>query len=158
MAYVQSLAEIVNTARSLEKKEDKVAYLKENESKPLLDILCLMCDARWTFRFPSDEPPYTPSVMTETHGLLYRETRKFPYFVKQKQQGENLSQGRIEALFIQMLENIDPEDAKLVLRMTSKQPYPDLPPSVINEAFPGSIVDPIEVKRGRGRPKKSEAV
>ena len=158
MSFTESLAEIVNTARSLENKDDKVAYLRQKESRQLVDILCLMCDARWTFRVPNDAPPYNPSVMSESQGLLYREARKFPYFVEQRPDGEKLPQTRIEALFIQMLESIDPEDAKLVLRMTSKQPYPDLPPSVINEAFPGAIVDPIEVKRGRGRPKKSEAV
>ena len=57
-----------------------------------------------------------------------------------------------------MLEAVSPEDAKLILRMIAKQPYPELSPTVINEAFPGLISDPVEVKRGRGRPKKSEAV
>ena len=56
-----------------------------------------------------------------------------------------------------MLENVDPGDAKLLLRMVSKQPYPDLSPEVIDKAFPGHITNPVEVKRGRGRPKKSES-
>ena len=32
-----------------------------------------------------------------------------------------------------------------------------LSPEVINQAFPGAIVEPIAVKRGRGRPKKNES-
>ena len=116
-----------------------------------------MCDKRWTFDLPETAPPYNPSVINESHGLLYREMRKMDYFVNQMPEGKNLPRVRKEALFIQILEAVDAEDAKLVLRMISKEPYPDLAPEVINEAFPGSILDPLPVKRGRGRPKKSEA-
>ena len=152
-----SLAEIVNTARKAETVEEKVAILKRNDSQQLRDLLALMCDARWTFDLPKTAPPYNESVIHESHGLLYREMRKMKYFVEQMPDGENLPKLRKESLFIQILEAVDKEDAKLVLRMISKEPYPDLAPEVINEAFPGGIVEPIPVKRGRGRPKKSEA-
>jgi len=152
-----SLAEIVNTARKAETVEEKVAVLKRNQSQQLKDILALMCDERWTFDLPESAPPYSPSVINESHGLLYREMRKMPYFVEQRAEGKGLNRIRKEALFIQILEAVDKDDAKLVLRVTSKQPYPDLAPEVINQAFPGCIAKPIPVKRGRGRPKKSEA-
>jgi len=152
-----SLAEIVNTARKAETVEEKVAVLKRNQSQQLKDLLALMCDERWTFDLPETAPPYNESVINESHGLLYREMRKMPYFVEQRAEGKGLNRIRKEALFIQILEAVDKDDAKLVLRMTSKQPYPDLAPEVINQAFPGCIAKPIPVKRGRGRPKKSEA-
>jgi hypothetical protein len=152
-----SLAEIVNTARKAETVEEKVAVLKKNDSKQLRDILALMCDARWTFDLPDTAPPYTESVIHESHGLLYREMRKMPYFVEQMPQGKELQRIRKEQLFIQLLESIDAEDAKLVIRTIAKEPYPDLSPEVINKAFPGGIVNPIPVKRGRGRPKKNES-
>ena len=152
-----SLAEIVNTARKAETVEEKVAILKRHDSKQLRDILALMCDARWTFDLPATPPPYTESVIQESHGLLYREMRKMMYFVEQMPEGKGLPKPRKESIFIQMLEAIDKDDAKLVLRTIAKEPYPDLAPEVINEAFPGGIVEPIPVKRGRGRPKKSEA-
>ena len=152
-----SLAEIVNTARKAEKVEEKVAVLRRNQSQQLKDILALMCDSRWTFDLPETAPPYNPSDIRESHGLLYREMRKFPYFVEQRSEGKDLPRVRKESLFIQMLESIDEDDAKLVLRTIAKQPYPDLSPEVINQAFPNCIVKPIPVKRGRGRPKKNEA-
>jgi hypothetical protein len=152
-----SLAEIVNTARKAEKVEEKVAILKRHDSTQLRDVLILMCDKRWTFDLPSTPPPYNESVIHESHGLLYREMRKMPYFVEQMPDGKDLPRIRKESLFIQMLESVDKEDAKLVLRMIAKEPYPDLSPEVINQAFGNIIVDPIPVKRGRGRPKKSEA-
>ena len=153
----RSLAEIVNSAREAETVEEKVAILKRNESQQLKDLLALMCDARWTFDLPKSAPPYNESVINESHGLLYREMRKMPYFVEQRAECKGLPKLRKEALFIQILEAIDKDDAKLVLRLISKEPYPDLSPEVINQAFPGGIAEPIAVKRGRGRPKKSEA-
>ena len=152
-----SLAEIVNSARKAEKVEDKIAILQANDSSQLRDVLILMCDARWTFDLPETAPPYNESVIHESHGLLYREARKFPYFVNEMSEGNDLTRVRKEALFIQMLEAVDKDDAKLVLRMIAKQPYPDLAPEVINQALGNIIQDPIAVKRGRGRPKKSEA-
>lgn len=152
-----SLAEIVNTARKAETVEEKVAVLKKFDSQELRNILALMCDARWTFDLPETAPPYTPSDIHESHGSLYREMRKMPYFVEQRSDGRDLSRMRKEALFIQMLESVDAGDAELLIRVTSKQPYPDLAPDVINLAFPGAIQEPISVKRSRGRPKKSEA-
>ena len=152
-----SLAEIVNTARKAEKVEEKVSVLRKYDSSQLRDILALMCDARWTFDLPQVAPPFTPSDIQESHGLLYREMRKMPYFVEQREDGKDLSRMRKEALFIQMLESVDAEDAQLVLRTIAKEPYPDLSPEVINQAFPGAIVESIPVKRGRGRPKKNES-
>jgi hypothetical protein len=152
-----SLAEIINTARKAETVEEKVAILRRNDSRPLQDLLALMCDSRWTFDLPQTAPPYSPSVANESHGMLYREMRKMPYFVQQMADGKDLPRPRKEALFIQMLETVDADDAILLLRTISKEPYPDLAPEVINEAFPNCIIDSIPVKRGRGRPKKSEA-
>ncbi|MDA8752468.1 hypothetical protein N9M52_00510 [bacterium] len=152
-----SLAEIVNTARKAETVEEKVSILKRNESRALKDILALMCDERWTFDLPDTPPPYTPSDIHESHGLLYREMRKMPYFVEQMKDGKDLTRVRKEALFIQLLESVDADDAQLVIRTIAKEPYPDLSPEVINKAFPGGIVNPIPVKRGRGRPKKNES-
>jgi hypothetical protein len=152
-----SLAEIVNSARKAETVEEKVAVLKKNDSTQLRDILALMCDARWTFDLPETAPPYTESDINESHGLLYREMRKMPYFVEQRQEGQGMNRVKKEQIFIQMLESIDKDDAQLVVRTIAKEPYPDLSPEVINKAFEGAIVDPIPVKRGRGRPKKNES-
>jgi hypothetical protein len=158
MSFTESLAEIINHARKLEDVDAKASYLRSKSSSALQDILLLMCDSSFTFCLPETAPPYKPSEHSEVHGLLYREVRKFKYFVEQMPESKKVNKIKRESIFIQMLENIDPEDAKLVLRMVAKQPYPELSPAVVNKAFPGLIDNPVEVKRGRGRPKKSEAV
>ena len=153
----RSLAEIVTDARALSTIAEKAQFLKANNSKELRNILILMYDRRFTFDLPTTPPPYRPSVVNESHGLLYREARKLSYFVNEMKDGENLDRVRKEALFIQMLESVDKDDALLLLQMLAKEPYPDLPVEAIHEAFGPIIQNPIEAspeKRGRGRPKK----
>jgi len=153
----RSLAEIVADARALSTIAEKAQFLKANNSKELRNILILMYDRRFTFDLPTTPPPYRPSVVNESHGLLYREARKLSYFVNEMKDGENLDRVRKESLFIQMLESVDKDDALLLLQMLAKEPYPDLPVEAIHEAFGPIIQNPIEAspeKRGRGRPKK----
>ena len=153
----RSLAEIVTDARALSTIAEKAQFLKANNSKELRNILILMYDGRFTFDLPTTPPPYRPSVVNESHGLLYREARKLSYFVNEMKDGENLDRVRKESLFIQMLESVDKDDALLLLQMLAKEPYPDLPVEAIHEAFGPIIQNPIDAspeKRGRGRPKK----
>ena len=129
-----SLAEIINTACEMNNKQEKIEYLKKHNSKPLRNILKLMYDKSLEFNIPSTAPPYTPSEMPDSHGLLYREVRKLPYFVKGFD-GENLHPIRRESLFIQMLETVHADDAKLLIQMIAQKPLKGLPASVIVEAL-----------------------
>ena len=155
-----SLAEITAGACELKDTSEQVAYLKKNNSKELRNILILMYDKKWSFSIPSTAPPYTPSVHTETHGMLYREARKLAYFVTEMSEGDNLTQAKKESLFIQMLETVDNDDAKLLIQMLSKTPFPELTSDTINEAFDGIISESVDMppaKKKRGRPPKVKA-
>tara|TARA_S200002703_G_scaffold13274_1_gene11680 strand:- start:1098 stop:1583 length:486 start_codon:yes stop_codon:yes gene_type:complete len=154
-----SLAEITAGVCELKDTSEQVAYLQKNNSKELRNILILMYDKKWSFALPSDPPPYTPSVHSETHGMLYREARKLAYFVNEMSEGENLSAIKKESLFIQMLETVDADDAKLLLQMLAKRPFPELSPDTINEAFGQIISEPVDMppaKKKRGRPPKQK--
>lgn len=129
-----SLAEIVNKACELKKREEKVEWLKANNSKPLRDILKLMYDKNLKLNIPNTAPPYTPSEYPDSHGLLYRETRKLPYFVEGFN-GDGIHPIRREALFIQMLEAVDKEDAELLCKVIKQKPLKGLTAEVIVEAL-----------------------
>jgi len=129
-----SLAEIVNTACEMKNKQEKIEYLRKHNSKPLRNILKLMYDKSLEFNIPNTAPPYTPSEMPDSHGLLYRESRKLTYFVKGFD-GENLHPIRREALFIQMLETVHKDDAVLLLKMIAQKPLKGLPATVLVEAL-----------------------
>jgi hypothetical protein len=129
-----SLAEVVNKACELKKKEDKIEWLRANNSKALRNVLKIMYDKSLVLNIPKEDPPYTPSEMPESHGLMYREARKLTYFVKGFN-GDNIPTVRREYLFIQMLETVDKEDAKLLCSMIKQKPLKGLPASVIVEAL-----------------------
>lgn len=134
-----SLSEIVDQACKLKSKKEKVEWLQRNNSKPLRNILKVMYDKNLKLNIPNSEPPYTPSDSPESHGMLYRETRKLRYFVEGFD-GDNLPAARREALFIQMLETVDKEDAKLLVNMISQKPLKGLTVATLNEAFGESFI------------------
>ena len=129
-----SLAEIVNTACKKRSVKDKVAWLQENKSRELCNILKIMYDPNLKLLIPDEDPPYTPSTMPDSHGMLYREARKLVHFVEGY--SGNLTQYKREMLFIEMLETVDKDDAKLLLQMIKQKPLKGLTPETINKAFP----------------------
>jgi len=129
-----SLAEIVNKACEMKTKAEKVEWLKKHNSKPLRNVLKVMYDKSLKLNIPSTAPPYVPSEMPESHGLLYREARKLTYFVEGFS-GDNIKPMRREALFIQMLESIDKDDAVLLCKMIEQKPLKGLTAKTLVEAL-----------------------
>lgn len=139
-----SLSEIVNKACELKTKEEKIAWLQEHNCVPLRELLLLMYGkGKYTFLIPTTAPPYTPSEYPDSQGLLYREMRKMPYFVKELS-NDQLTQYRREALFIQLLETVDAGDAELLCKMLNQKPLKGLTVKTLNEAFGENF---IEVKK-----------
>jgi hypothetical protein len=72
--------------------------------------------------------------MPESHGLLYRESRKLTYFVEGFG-GDHIKPVRREQLFIQMLESVDKEDSILLLKMIKQKPLKGLTAKTLAEAL-----------------------
>lgn len=147
----------MNKACEFKTREEKVAWLKKHNSQSLRTLLAVMYDKdTYVWNIPHDTPPpYKPSVHVESHGMLYRQTRKLRYFIKGFD-GDGLSQYRREFLFIEMLESIDKEDAKFMIQVLLQTPPEGLPVDVVNEALgltlPTSQNVTQQKKRGR-KPK-----
>lgn len=153
MGYTISLSEIVAQTLTLKTKQEQVDWLKKNNSWSLQVGLAIMYDPeRYQWDLPQSIPPYTPSNINESHGLLYREMRKMKYFIKGNA-GENLPRIRKEALFVQMLESVDKGDAKLLELMLLQKPLKGLAAETINEAF-GPIITIKERKARNGKEPK----
>ena len=129
-----SLAEIVNTACEMKTKEEKVAWLQKHNSKPLRNIMKIMYDKSLKLNIPNSEPPYVASEMPESHGLLYRESRKLQYFVEGFG-GDHIKPIRREQLFIQMLESVDKQDSQLLLKMLKQKALTGMTAKVLQEAL-----------------------
>lgn len=139
-----SLAEVIDTACKLKSKDEKIAWLQKHNSKPLRNIIKIMYDKSLQLNIPNTAPPYTASEMPDSHGMLYRESRKLKYFVKGFD-GDNIHPIRREALFIQMLETVDKDDAELLIKMIAQKPLKGLTANVIVEAL-GDFI-PVKAKK-----------
>ncbi len=133
-----SLSEIVRKAQSIEDEDQKVEWLKKNDSTPLRQILiCLYDTDRLSFWCPRTAS-YTPSVHLDSQGMLYRQVRKLQYIIEGEQE-MNISQYKREWIFIEMLESVDAEDALLLIDVLKQKPLTGLSVNVINKAF-GEII------------------
>lgn len=122
-----------------EKKEDKISALRANQSPAMLQILKYTFDPNIKFLLPKGDPPYNPLEFDEP-GRLYVEARKLYLFIEGGH--PTLNQLKRESLFIALLENINPEDANLILAMKDKKsPLKGLTKNLVSTAFPGLIPD-----------------
>jgi hypothetical protein len=130
---IKSISEILKEV-SEAKKEKKVELLRQNDSQPMRAILAHALDPSIKWMLPEGAPPYKPNEALDQHNRLYQEARKLYIFCD-----PNLSLPKVkrEALFIELLESIDPEDAKLILAAKEKKiPYKGITSKLVQEAFP----------------------
>lgn len=133
-----SIAEIVTKASNEKKVADKVRVLQENNSVPLQSILKYTYDESVEFLVPDSEPPYKPSESHEGQGMLYSEARRLRIFVKGGGY-DNLNQYRREVLFVEMLESVHADDAKLLIKMICDRKFKGLSLKTVTTAFPELI-------------------
>lgn len=125
---------ILDFASKLPNDEEKIKCLRANNHKAILTILqfCYHPGVEWVI--PSGEPPYTPAH-DSYEGALYDAAKRLYLFVKGG--NDNLDIVKREMLFVKMLEEVLPEDAKLLLSIKEKKlPYPGLNEKLVRVAFP----------------------
>lgn len=135
-----SISTILDKADKLEHHHEKIEFLRHQNSAALRTILQYAYDPTVKWVLPEGEPPYKPSEFLDNDGILFTEARRLYIFIEGG--NPNVASAKRESLFIQMLEAVTPNDAKLLLSIKDKKlPYPTLTPSLINDAFPGLIGD-----------------
>lgn len=131
---IKSISEILKEV-SEAKKEKKVELLRNYDSQPLRAVLAHAFDPNIKWLLPEGAPPYKPNEALDQHNRLHQEARKFYIFCDPNLA---LSKMKREALFIEFLESIDPEDAKLIVAAKDKKiPYKGITAKLVLEAFPG---------------------
>lgn len=119
-------------------RKNKIAKLQEYQNnKTFMQILEAVSDVRVIFELPEGTPPYQSSDdMIDNTGGLYQEIRKMYIFTKNRRSAE-IHRIKRERIFIEFLESIHPEDAKLMLGVKEKKlPYKGITTKLIEEAFP----------------------
>ena len=136
--YNLSFHEILTKVNNAKDKPKKIEVLKKYDTNELRMFLKGAFDEKLEWLLPEGSPPYTPNeapVGTE-HTWLKQEVKRMFHFLK----GGNpqLSQMKRDNMFIQMLEGLSEEEAKLLVWAKDNElnkHYKGLTANLIKEAF-----------------------
>jgi len=132
------LAEILKKASEFEKKQDKIDWLNRWDSAALRTVLKLAYHPRIKFLLPEGKPPFKLNDLPDLQSVLYNELRKMYLFLEGGH--PTLNQTRREYLFIQLLENLDKEDAELIATIKDKKlPYKGITKKFVEDVYPGLL-------------------
>lgn len=131
------VSEIFTKINNAKDKPKKIEVLRRYDTSALRQILKGAFDPSIEWELPEGVPPYKENEApagTE-HTTLYQEAKRLHYFIK----GANdLSKTKRETMFIQVLEGLHAEEAKLLLAIKDKslnKIYKGLTDAVVKEAF-----------------------
>lgn len=129
------IAETLNKISELKTRPERIEALRVNNNQVYRQIFQYAYQPDIVWNLPEGDPPYKPCEFLDQEGRLYTELRRLYLFIKGG--NDNLKQLKREQLFIQLLESVAPEDAKLLLAMKDKKlPYKTLDLKLIKEAIP----------------------
>jgi len=141
---ISEMLKMINDLPTEIQRQDSLGTCVDNHV--MIGMLKYIFDPNIEFDLPSGEPPYKINEYVNQEGNLYPEFRKMYLFIKDGQ--PNLTGMKREVLFIQMIESLHPDDAKLVIAMKDKIcPYPNITYNLVYKTFPGLLPPPQEVKK-----------
>lgn len=128
--------DILREISEIEKASDRVQALQNHKYVNAIKQVCeytFSSGIKWLL--PEGEPPYKPCEFVDVEGRFISELRKLYLFVEGG--NPNLTKLRRESLFIQLIESIDPKDAKLLVSMKEgKMPFKGITKKIVQQAFP----------------------
>lgn len=131
--------EILEWCSKGKNKQEKIFRLHKNSGYALKAILGHTFNPNVKWLLPEGIPPYKPVASSaEIEGQFTAELRRLYLFVEGPTDAQqSLDSTRREKLFIEMLEAIHPDDAKLLCSMKEgKLPFAGITKNLVSEAFP----------------------
>lgn len=125
-------------------KAEKIQILRQHSGPMLKLILGYTYDPKINWLLPEGIPPHTPLPQdADAEITLQYASRQFYLFVEgETETQKNLKQTKREALFIQLLESVNPAEVKVLLGMKERKlPYRGLTRKLVAEAFPNLAKD-----------------
>ncbi len=148
--------QVLEQTSQLKGTEEKINFLRIHGSPALQQILKYAFDPSIVWDLPEGAPPYTPCIYPAQEMRLFAEARRLYLFVKGG--NPNLTKIKREALYIELLESIHPEDAKLLIDIKDKKvPYKGITAKLVKEAFPGLIEELVPNEKQSAKDKKETA-
>lgn len=135
----EGIYETLDRINKIKAKADRLKELsKYNNDFPIKALLDMVFNPNIKFLLPETDPPFKPSGEEEDlQNVLKHDIRKMVYFINTPQ-GQQLQPFKREQMFIEMLEAVDPKDAKLLNSVKNKKlPFKNITKDLVAEAFPG---------------------
>ena len=115
--------------------------MQKHDCRELRGIFELTYDNRIIWSLPEGNPPYKPlDKSMDNQGLLHNELRRM-YIFLEGPKSAGISKMRKEQIFIQMLEEVDPDDAKLLLEVKARK-IKGVSKNVVKQAYDDFLIDP----------------
>lgn len=135
----KGIGEIIKEVKDAKSVGEKIRILQREDNRELRGLLELTYDNRLTWALPEGNPPYKPLDKSfDNQGMLYSEMRRMYIFLEGK---SNVNQARREQLFIEILEQLDPDDAALLIEAKDRK-IKGVSKNVIKQAYDDFLTDP----------------
>jgi len=146
--------DLVGKAKTREEKR-QILTDRDNFATRALLQLHYHPDVKW--HLPPGKPPYTPGqVADSTPNSLHFEVKKLDYYVDPSP--HDLPMLRRESMFVELLERVDPNDAKLIIAVKDRKlSYKGLSYKLVKDTWPDLLPD-IEEKEDPPPAKKEKIV
>lgn len=130
-----SISEHLEKAKNMPTRDEKIQYLQDNKSVPMLTVLNIMYNKNVKVLLPKSPPPWNKNKLVDNEGALYVEARRLRIFIEGGGY-DHLTKEKRESLFVSFLESVNDNDAELLCQMIRQKAIKGLPRSVIADAFP----------------------
>ena len=135
----KGIGEIIKEVKDAKSVGEKIRILQREDNRELRGLLELAYDNRLTWALPEGNPPYKPLDKSfDNQGMFYSEMRRMYIFLEGK---ANVSQARREQLFIEILEQLDPDDAAVLVEAKDRK-IKGVSKNVVKQAYDDFLTDP----------------
>lgn len=135
----KGIGEIIKEVKDAKSVGEKIRILQREDNRELRGLLELTYDNRLTWALPEGNPPYKPLDKSfDNQGMLYSEMRRMYIFLEGK---SNVNQARREQLFIEILEQLDPDDAAVLIEAKDRK-IKGVSKNVVKQAYDDFLTDP----------------
>jgi hypothetical protein len=135
----KGIGEIIKEVKDAKSVGEKIRILQREDNRELRGLLELTYDNRLTWALPEGNPPYKPLDKSfDNQGMLYSEMRRMYIFLEGK---SNVNKARREQLFIEILEQLDPDDAALLIEAKDRK-IKGVSKKVVQQAYDDFLTDP----------------
>ncbi len=132
----KSIAWILEFTAKLPNEQEQIKCLQANDNSAIRTILKFCFDPNIKWLLPEGDPPYKACEYPNLENMMYSEARRLYLFVEGG--NPNLKPLKRESMFVDLLQCITPEDAKLLCSIKDKKlPFKGLKATTVQKAFPG---------------------